>query len=308
MNLKTSQTIIGIVALATVALPTIAAQRTGSYQRNSSFSRNSQFNRISDTNSPFDLTVFGERNIFDPRRLPVVRGRQEPPPVIETFALTGTMNSDDGLLAFFDGNNQAYRKVLKPGGKIDGYTVAEITHESVKLVADTNQVQLKVGMQMRRTGNGAWSPGESSASSFASMSRNSSGFSDCNRGRTSEFGGRNNDFGGRNFRTTRGNEGFGNGGAVMNIPDVPPAVISGDSSDPVTRMMQRRMQEVGGNQNQGEPQPGDQTGTADTNTDSGGPAQVAAPDQGSPDQGNPGTPPPDQPNTETPPDNPNGNQ
>lgn len=315
MNLKTRQTIIGIVAsLAVIALSTFAAQQPGSFQRNgfsnrsrTTFNRSSTFTQSAGTNEGFDLEIFVDRNIFDPRRVKVIRGRQEPPPVIETFALTGTANSDEeGLRAFFDGNNQNYRKVLQPGGKIDGYTVAEITHESVKLVSDTNQVVLKVGMQMRRTGNGAWFPSESSSSSFASMSGGSRsfGFNDRNS-RSRDSGGRNNDFAGGNFRTTRSYQGFDNGGTGASLPDVPPAVISGDPNDPVTRMMLRRQQEVGGNQNQDEPQPGDQIVPADTNTDSGGPAQVATPEQGAPDQRNTGTP-PDQSNT-PPPDNPGGN-
>jgi hypothetical protein len=118
--------------------------------------------------------IITDRNIFDAsRRVYVPGAASKPRPVVDTFALTGTMSYENGSFAVFDGNNADYHRVIGAGGKIAGYSVAEITHDSVKLLSDTNVVELKVGMQMRRTEDGKWSATVLSGPiSFASTSRN----------------------------------------------------------------------------------------------------------------------------------------
>ena len=46
--------------------------------------------------------------------------------LLAAFGLTGTLCSEKGAYAFFDGTSSAYRKVLKPEETIAGYKVAEI--------------------------------------------------------------------------------------------------------------------------------------------------------------------------------------
>jgi hypothetical protein len=113
--------------------------------------------------SSFQIIV--ERNIFNPNRYahtPRSRGRSTSPSA-PCFSLVGTMSSRQGMLAFFDGNDSDYRKVLSPGGVIVGYKVVEITLHGVKLEAAGKPVTMKVGAQMRQAVKGEWQladPGE----------------------------------------------------------------------------------------------------------------------------------------------------
>jgi hypothetical protein len=104
--------------------------------------------------SSFQIIV--ERNIFDPNRYahtPRSR-RRSISPSAPWFSLVGTMSSRNGMLAFFDGNDSDYRKVLSPDGVIAGYKVVEITQRGVKLEAAGKPVVMKVGAQMRQEGQG----------------------------------------------------------------------------------------------------------------------------------------------------------
>lgn len=106
--------------------------------------------------SSFQIIV--ERNIFDPSRYaraPRSRGRSVSRSA-PYFSLVGTMSSRKGMLAFFDGNDSDYRKVLSPDGTIAGYKVVEITLRGVKLEAAGKPVEMKVGAQMRQEGKGEW--------------------------------------------------------------------------------------------------------------------------------------------------------
>ncbi len=98
-----------------------------------------------------------ERNIFDPNRVPHRPGA--PPPVqktIDSFALVGLMRYDKGTFAFFDGSSADYRKAVKLDDSIAGYKVTNINASTITLKAGTNQVELRVGMQLKRTEGGDW--------------------------------------------------------------------------------------------------------------------------------------------------------
>jgi hypothetical protein len=115
------------------------------------------------TNAPVaslnDLSSFKlitERNIFNTRRsaryVPSNREQNSTRRINrgESFALVGTMHYDKGPFAFFDGSRSDYRKVLKPDETIAGFKVAEILPSAVKLTSSTNEIELPVGMQLRR--------------------------------------------------------------------------------------------------------------------------------------------------------------
>jgi hypothetical protein len=107
--------------------------------------------------------IIAERNIFDPNRFaraPRSRGRSISRSA-PYFSLVGTMSSRKGMLAFFDGNDSDYRKVLSPNGDIAGYKVVEITLRGVKLEAAGKPVAMKVGAQMRQADKGEWQLAES---------------------------------------------------------------------------------------------------------------------------------------------------
>src|SRR5262245_31814930 len=103
--------------------------------------------------------IITDRNIFDPNRSSrSSRSRSEGPrPArIESFALVGTMSYQKGTYAFFDGTGASYRKAIKTGDTIAGYKVADISADRVKLEANGQQIELNVGVQMKKQDEGEW--------------------------------------------------------------------------------------------------------------------------------------------------------
>lgn len=77
---------------------------------------------------------------------------------VESFSLVGVMSYDKGTFAFFDGTSSQYTKAVKLNDTIAGYKISKIDPNSVRLLAGTNQVELQVGMQLRRQESGDWVP------------------------------------------------------------------------------------------------------------------------------------------------------
>ena len=200
--------------------------------------------QATNTVNPKDFEAFKiitDRNIFDVnRRPPVARGTPRPPPaIVETFVLTGTMSYENGPFAVFDGSGSEYHKVLGPGGKIASYTLAEIAHDFVKLSSGTNELELKVGMQMRRSENGKWSVGERGDNSYASNPDSRSRDSGRNDRRSGSFPTRN------NSRNAAGQKN-----------ENPPATATAlDPNDVIARLIANRNRETGegADQNDNEP-------------------------------------------------------
>ena len=238
---KMSHYPIGATALAALMLAgffSAAAQET---------------NRI----KPNDFSAFRvitDRNIFDPNRRPRVASGPAPA-IVDSFSLAGTMSYEKGRFAVFDGTSSEYHKVLEPGGSIAGYTVKEIRPDAVKLVSGTNQLELAVGMQMRRNAEGRWSVAElaeSSGNSYASNSRRretGARRSNPDSNRTGSQSG--------TLAVAPPEDQIG-GAAEAGAPNPPPEAGSSDPNDPVARMMARRLQETGGNA--GETRNGNQNG------------------------------------------------
>jgi hypothetical protein len=139
------------------------------------------------TNAPSKLDfsnfrIITDRNIFNSRRsaryVPTERTRRSTPRS-DSFALVGTMNyNGKGPLAFFEGSSPDYRKVLKPDETIAGFKLAEIEPSYVKLSSPTNQVQLRIGMQLVHSQDGGWQVSERPETTTpATSSSNSSRFS-----------------------------------------------------------------------------------------------------------------------------------
>jgi hypothetical protein len=131
------------------------------------------------TNSPSRLdyasfSIITSRNIFNPHRLPgikeTIRTNYTRPSRVDAFALVGTMAYDKGTFAFFDGASSEYRKVLTNSDMIAGYKISGIEPNLVKLVSGTNEIQMPVGMQLRRENGGAWHLAAASESDFGSRS------------------------------------------------------------------------------------------------------------------------------------------
>ena len=101
--------------------------------------------------------IISQKNIFDPYRRPVRPGGANAPPPSYYFTLNGTMSYEDKSYAFFDGSGIRGGQAFQPADTINGYKIAEIADNYVKLMASSNQfVKLSVGMQMKRIGAGPW--------------------------------------------------------------------------------------------------------------------------------------------------------
>ena len=96
--------------------------------------------------------VVADRNIFNPNRYP----RSASGPRIaprEYLTLVGTMSYEKGSFAFFSGTDS---KALKLADTIVGFKLTNITPNAVKLVSGTNELELRVGMQLTRDEDGPW--------------------------------------------------------------------------------------------------------------------------------------------------------
>ena len=156
--------------------------------------------------------VIVQRNIFDPNRYPHTSNyhRRETYRGVPTFSLAGTMSYRKGMFAFFNGTSDVYQKALQSGGKIAGYTVTKITFEGAQIEADGKTINLKVGDAMRQAGNG-WElsiagqwTDESSTADSGSLGTN----------------------------------------AAATGSATPAPTISGDQSDVLKRLMEKRAQEL----------------------------------------------------------------
>jgi hypothetical protein len=108
-----------------------------------------------------DFKLLRERNIFDPNRTRRARPGEaeiERPraPKIEVISLTGTMSYAKGTFAFFDSSVGDFRKTVKAGDPIAGYTVRGIGQHHVTLERAGRMLELKVGQQLRREEAGEW--------------------------------------------------------------------------------------------------------------------------------------------------------
>jgi hypothetical protein len=145
--------------------PMAAAPRDGatSSGRSSKSDRTEQSDNRSSASSPADpkfdtFRVVLERNIFNPNRAPRSRAvAEEKPPRVDEIFLVGTMQSDKGLLAFFDSTDSEFRKNLREGESIAGFKLKRIAADGVELLRDEQPLALKVAQQLRRPEGGDWS-------------------------------------------------------------------------------------------------------------------------------------------------------
>jgi Tfp pilus assembly protein PilP len=108
-----------------------------------------------------DFAIITQRNVFNANRnapAPPAAAPVRPPrpPTVEAFALLGTMSSERGAVAFFDGTSTAYRKAAEAGDKLGNYTITAIEHDRVTLKAGDSELCLPLKMQFRREGEGEW--------------------------------------------------------------------------------------------------------------------------------------------------------
>lgn len=142
--------LLRVAVLLLGALPAMGASKT----------RPEKPMKMDDGFKPF--AVITERNVFNANRhsdaapAPAAAPKSVRPPKVEAFALLGTMSSERGAVAFFDGTSTSYRKAAETGDKLGNYTVAAIEHDRVTLTAGDRELCLPLKMQFRREGEGEW--------------------------------------------------------------------------------------------------------------------------------------------------------
>lgn len=145
--------------LLAAVLPAAAASKPTATKTTPSKTPASKSAKTDDGFKPF--AVITQQNIFNANRgpaKPVATATTKPPrpPKIEAFALIGTMSSERGSVAFFDGTSSTYRKAAQPGEKLGPYTVASIEHDRVTLKSGERDLCLPIQMQFRREDEGEW--------------------------------------------------------------------------------------------------------------------------------------------------------
>jgi hypothetical protein len=101
--------------------------------------------------------LVSDRNIFNPNRTGRRdRSSEETAPRLDQINLVGTMESDRGLRAFFDGSSAAFRKALRAGDSIESFKITQVSPSGVELERDGKALSLRVGQQLRRPEGGEW--------------------------------------------------------------------------------------------------------------------------------------------------------
>ena len=101
--------------------------------------------------------IISDRNIFNPNRTGRRERTEERAPRVDSISLVGTMESDKGVRAFFDGSDRAFRKALRVGDSVDKYKVTKITPHVVELEREGQPLSMRVGQQLRRPEGADWS-------------------------------------------------------------------------------------------------------------------------------------------------------
>lgn len=107
------------------------------------------------------FAVITQRNVFNANRGPAgtaatAAPKPPKPTAIEAFALLGTLLSERGSVAFFDGTSPGYRKAAQAGDTLGPYTLTAIELDRVTLQQGDREVCLPLKMQCHREGHGEW--------------------------------------------------------------------------------------------------------------------------------------------------------
>jgi hypothetical protein len=112
---------------------------------------------VAPTTTIDSFRLISERNIFNPNRSGRrERGTEERPRRLDVISLVGTMDSDKGLRAFFDGSERSYRRALSAGASFDKFKVTKIAANVVELEREGKTLSMRVGQQLRRPEGGDW--------------------------------------------------------------------------------------------------------------------------------------------------------
>lgn len=144
-----------------------------------------------DSTTDFEsFKILVQRNIFDPNRRPYSEDTKpdnppEEPPVVDTIALVGTLISQGGAYAFFDGSSPEFKSARKTSESISNLQLARIDVESVVLKNGQQEFKLQVGSGLLREDNGPWKITDKAAGSLQSRTQSRITPSTPGTGRTS---------------------------------------------------------------------------------------------------------------------------
>ena len=101
--------------------------------------------------------LISDRNIFNPNRTGRRdRSTEESAPRLDVITLVGTMESDRGLRAFFEGSASAFRKALRVGDSVESFKVTQVSPTGAELEREGKPFSMRVGQQLRRPDGGEW--------------------------------------------------------------------------------------------------------------------------------------------------------
>jgi hypothetical protein len=148
-----------MAATAPMPEPSRSDRSSGDSSRRSRSSRGEYREPTTPADAKYDaFRIIVERNIFNPTRIGRTRDRsEERQPRVDTIALVGTMQSEKGVVAFFDSPDSAYRKTLREGQSVGDFKVQKIQPNEVQLERNGKPVSLKVAEQLRRPEGSDWS-------------------------------------------------------------------------------------------------------------------------------------------------------
>lgn len=164
--------------------------------------------------------IVSERNIFNANRSggTVRSTTTRRAPRVDSFALVGTMAYEKGAFAFFEGSSSEFTKVLKANGVIAGHKIVDILANGVKLEIDGQVVDLAIGSGLRREDQGLWAISDAvSTSNGGSSSRRS--------------------------RSERSEDSGSDHSSSSSTSTSSSAAPSGDQSEILKRLMERRAKE-----------------------------------------------------------------
>ncbi|HEY3763360.1 MAG TPA: hypothetical protein VGN23_16565 [Verrucomicrobiae bacterium] len=193
--------------------------------------------QTNDNSTITDFSAFQlipQRNIFNPSRFPNeqvnYRQQNQAPP---EFTLVGTMSYRKGMFAFFNGSDTEYQKSVQEGGTIAGFTVKNISMNSVMLLSTNLSTNMMVGQAMQQEGEG-WALNDNGMT-YSESSGGSSYRENGRYGRGGMDGG----------RRRRGNyDGSSSNQQTAPAAEAAPAPSSDlNNNDVLKRLMQQRQQQ-----------------------------------------------------------------
>ncbi len=103
--------------------------------------------------------IISERNIFNANRIGRTTRTENAAPAqkVDQISFVGTMETDQGLRAFFDGSDAVYRRVVRAGESVGEFKVVKIAADNVVLSRDSKEIPLRLTQQLRRPEGGDWS-------------------------------------------------------------------------------------------------------------------------------------------------------